>query len=107
MAAETPFFMPFWQSLAQRSPHRLVVVLALSIMATISRSSSTRLVMRPWTSPTRNTVCLSPPLATVRRMRPASYISTEISEATMPTVLPQPTTPAMRSSFRQFCKDTI
>ena len=62
--------------------------------------------MRPCTSPTRNTVCLSPPLATVRRMRAGSNMSTEISEATMPTVLPQPTTPAMRSSFRQFCSDT-
>ncbi len=106
VAADTPFFMPFWQSLDQRSPHRLVVVLALSMRPTMSRSSSTRLVRRPWTSPTRNTVCLSPPLATVRRMRAGSNMSTEISEATMPTVLPQPTTPAMRSSFRQFCSDT-
>src|SRR5215203_146019 len=89
VAADTPFFMPFWQSLDQRSPHRLVVVLALSMRPTMSRSSSTRLVRRPWTSPTRNTVCLSPPLATVRRMRAGSNMSTEISEATMPTVLPQ------------------
>ena len=40
-------------------------------------------------------------------MRPASYMSTEISEAIMPTVLPQPTMPAMRSSFRQFCSETM
>ena len=42
----------------------------------------------------------------VRRMRPASYRSTEIIEATAPTVRPQPTTPAMVSSFMQFCSET-
>src|ERR1041384_8089966 len=87
VAADTPFFMPFWQSLDQRSPHRLVVVLALSMRPTMSRNSSTRLVTRPWTSPTRNTVCLSPPLATVRRIRAGSNKSTEISEAPLPQVL--------------------
>jgi len=39
-------------------------------------------------------------------MRPPSYRSTEIIDATAPTVRPQPTTPAMVSSFMQFCSDT-
>jgi hypothetical protein len=39
-------------------------------------------------------------------MRPASYRSTEIIDATMPTVRPQPTMPAIVSSFRQFCSET-
>ena len=52
-------------------------------------------------------VYLSPPLATVRRMRAASYMSTEMSDATTPTTRPQPTMPDMTSSFRQFCSETM
>jgi hypothetical protein len=40
--------------------------------------SSARDVMRPCTSPTRNTVWLAPPFGTVRRILPASNMSTEI-----------------------------
>ena len=102
----TPFLMPFCESFDQRSPHRLVVAFALSITLNISTSSSTRFVTVPCTSPMRKTVCLSPPFAAVRRMRATSYMSTEMTEATMPMLLPQPTMPAIFSSLKQFCSDT-
>ena len=106
VSADTPLRIPFCVSFDQRSPHRLVTAFALSIAENISTSSRTRLVITPCTSPMRNTVCLSPPFAAVRRMRAASNMSTEITEATTPTVLPQPTMPAIFSSLTQFCKET-
>jgi len=101
-----PFAMPFWQSLVQRSPQRFVVTLLLSMPDSIFTSSSMRGVTMPCTSPTRNTVCLSPPFGTMRRMRPGSYSSTEITEAIVPTVFPHPTILAIFSSFMQFCSET-
>src|SRR5215831_4807778 len=74
VAAVTPLPMPFCTSFDQRSPHRLVVALELSMPRNHSTSSSTRGVTRPCGSPTRNTVCLSPPLATVLRMRPGGVV---------------------------------
>jgi hypothetical protein len=106
VAAVTPFPMPFCTSLLQRSPQRLPVAFELSIFANQETSSSTRPVTRPCGSPTRKTVCLSPPLAMVRLILPDSYRSTEICEATTPSTRPQPTMPAMVSSFRQFCSET-
>jgi len=54
--AEMPLPMEFWVSLPQRSPHRLVVALALSITLSMRTMSWTRGVMRPCTSPTRKIV---------------------------------------------------
>jgi hypothetical protein len=82
------------------------VTFTLSTPDTISPSACTRGVMRPCTSPTRNTVRDVPPSGTVRRTRPASWRSTEMVAAIMPTVRPQPTTPAIRSSLMQFWRET-
>ena len=54
--AETPFPDALMTSFVQRSPQRFGVALALSMAVSISASASTRGVIRPWTSPTRNTV---------------------------------------------------
>ena len=62
--------------------------------------------MRPCTSPARNTVCALPPLPAPRWIRPGSGRLTRIELAMQPSVLPQPTTPAIVSSFMQFCSDT-
>jgi hypothetical protein len=80
--------------------------LTLSITLNMSTSSRTRWVMTPCTSPIRSTVCLSRPLAAVRLMRAASYMSTEITDAITPSVLPQPTMLAIFSLLTQFCSDT-
>ena len=53
VAAATPFAMPLTQSFDQRSPQRLVVGLTVSIVPIMSASSSSRLVMRPCSSPAR------------------------------------------------------
>ena len=54
--AETPLPDELSTSLVQRSPQRFGVALALSIAVSIWASSSTRGVIRPCTSPIRNTV---------------------------------------------------
>ncbi len=106
VADETPLTMPFSTSFDQRSPHRLVVGLAESTRENRATNSSMRVLTRPWTSPARNTVWRSPILGTVRITEPAAFMSTEIMEAMAPTVRPQPTMPAMRSSLRQFWRET-
>ena len=106
VAAETGLRIALTISFDQRSPHRFVVVLELSATATISAISLTRGVMRPCGSPTRKTVWRDPPSATLRWTFAGPTSSTEIVEAMQPTVLPQPTTEAMRSSLIEFCSDT-
>ena len=106
VAAEMPLRMALTQSLDQRSPQRFSVTFTLSTPSTISPSACTRGVMRPWTSPRRNTMRVLPPSGTVRRMRPASWRSTEMVAAIMPTVRPQPTMAAIRSSLMQFWRET-
>ncbi len=71
VTADSPLRIELTTSLDQRSPHRLDVTLALSTAFSISAISSTRFVERPCGSPTRNTVCLSPPIGTVRLTWPA------------------------------------
>jgi hypothetical protein len=56
VSADTPLPDVFSTSFVQRSPHRFVVVLALSIAVSSSAISSARGVTRPCTSPTRKTV---------------------------------------------------
>ncbi|MNC84511.1 hypothetical protein D3C83_00670 [compost metagenome] len=72
VAADSPFLIELTTSLDQRSPHRLEVTLALSTERSMSATSSTRRVERPCGSPMRNTVCLSPPIGTVRLTWPGS-----------------------------------
>ena len=81
--------------------------MALSASATSRQISFTRSVTRPCTSPVRNTVCFAPLLPAARRTWPGSHRSTVMELAMQPTVLPQPTTPAMVSSFMQFCNETM
>ena len=64
--AESPFCMALATSFDQRSPHRLLVTLALSAMPTSRPTSCARSVMRPCTSPARNTVCAAPRLPAPR-----------------------------------------
>ena len=93
-------------SFDQRSPHRLVVTRALSDSATSRPISLARSVMRPCTSPTRKTVWAAPHLPAARRTWPGSHRSTVMEQAMAPSVRPQPTMPAMVSSFMQFCSET-
>ena len=93
-------------SFDQRSPHRFSVTMALSALATRPQTSLARSVMRPCTSPTRNTVWRVPDLPAARRICPGACSSTVIELAIEPSVLPQPTMPAIVSSFMQFCSET-
>ena len=68
--------------------------------------ASTRGVVRPCTSPTRNTTWPSTLFGTPRRTVPGPVNSTEMRLAMQPTVRLQPTTPATVSSFMQFCRET-
>ena len=62
--------------------------------------------MRPCGSPTWNDTTFGF-FSMVRRTWPGSNSSTPTPPpTTQPTVRPQPTTPAMRSSLMQFCDDT-
>jgi hypothetical protein len=90
----------------QRSPQMFSVTKALSALARSPQTSLARSVMRPCTSPTRNTVCFEPDLPAARRICPGACNSTVIELAIEPKVLPQPTTPAIVSSFMQFCSET-
>src|SRR3954467_3550871 len=93
VVADIPLAIALVTSFDQRSPHRLVVASAESAYETRRLISVTRSVMRPCTSPVRNTVCLSPLLPAARRTCPGSHRSTVIELAMQPTTLPQPTTP--------------
>src|SRR6202007_742457 len=64
--AESPFCIALATSLDQRSPQRLLVTSALSAKPTSRPISLARSVMRPCTSPVRNTVCAAPPLPAPR-----------------------------------------
>src|SRR6201994_4946832 len=105
--ADRPLPITLVTSFDQRSPHRFSVISALSASPTRRQISFTRSVTRPCTSPVRNTVCRDPLLPAARRTWPGSHRSTVIELAMQPTVLPQPTTPAIVSSFMQFCSETI
>ena len=106
MQADSPLPMTLATSFDQRSPHRLGVTMALSAVPTRRHTSSARGVLRPCTSPVRNTVCALPPLPAPRWMWPGSGRLTMMELAMQPRVLPQPTTPAIVSSFMQFCSET-
>ena len=105
--ADSPLPITLVTSFDQRSPHRFSVTIALSASETRRQISLTRSVTRPCTSPVRNTVCFVPLLPAARRTWPGSHRSTVIELAMQPTVLPQPTTPAIVSSFMQFCSETM
>src|SRR5262249_20331912 len=104
--AERPLPITLVTSFDQRSPHRFSVTKALSALASSEQTSLARSVTRPWTSPTRNTVCFVPDLPAARLIWPGACNSTVIELAIEPSVLPQPTTPAIVSSFMQFCSET-
>src|SRR5262245_28486902 len=104
--AETPFAMALTTSFVQRSPQRFCVTLAESESASRRQTSLARSVTRPCTSPTRNTVWPAPLLPEARRTWPGSQSSTVIELAIEPSVLPQPTMPAIVSSLMQFCRET-
>ena len=65
-AGRDPFAIVLATSFDQRSPQRLSVTLALSALETSRQISCARSVMRPCTSPVRNTVCAAPPLPAPR-----------------------------------------
>ena len=107
MLAESPFCMALATSLDQRSPQRLLVTSALSAKPTSLPISLARSVMPAVHLAGANTARAAPPLPAPRWMWPGSGRFTLMLLAMQPTVLPQPTTPAMVSSFMQFCNETM
>src|SRR5260370_5267079 len=103
---ERPLPITLVTSFDQRSPQKFSVTNALAALARSPQTSLARSVTRPCPSPTRNTVCFEPDLPAARRTCPGACSSTVIELATEPNVLPQPTTPAIVSSFMQFCNET-